>query len=218
MRGWLSSLVAAVLAGGLWWGEASAAGADAAGGVAGGVAGGAAGPEEYRRAEVVSEARWPADDPATGAEYRSVLARYDEAVAAGDASHPGFGEAREAWERLAEAGSPGAVYHLGILHLYGIGGAAFDQVRAVKLIQDAARNGFPPAQTFMGLLAEDGDGTMVLVDDRLALDWYTHGARGGHCAAVRRVVRAYEKGELGVAADASEAAGWRTRLDGCRRR
>ena len=178
----------------------------------------AAGPDEYRRAEVVSDARWPADDPATGAEYRSALALYDEAVAADDAKHPGYGRARAAWKRLAAADSPGAVYHLGILHLYGLGGATFDQVRALGLIQDAARNGFPPAQTFMGLLAEDGDGSMVLADDGLALDWYLHGARGGHCAAVRRIVRAYERGELGVAPDTSEAATWRTRLDGCRKR
>ena len=200
-------LAAGAAAGLVWSGGAAADGAKADDGL-----------EEYRRAEVVSEARWPADDPATGAEYRSALAAFDEAVASSDPDHPGYGRAREAWERLAAAGSAGAVYHVGILHLYGAGGAAFDQVRALRLIQDAARNGFPPAQTYLGLLAERGDGSMVLADERLALDWYTHGARGGHCAAVRRVVRAHEHGELGAAADASKAAGWRARLKGCRKR
>ena len=211
MAGRLAAGAAAVVVG---WGGALAAGAvDTAS-----PAGAAAGLEEYRRAEVVAEARWPADDPATGAQYRSALALFDEAVASKDADHPGFGRARELWQRLAEAGSPGARYHLGMLHLYGVGGAAFDQVRAVVLIGDSARNGFPPAQTFMGLLAEDGDGTMVLVDPGLALDWYVHGARGGHCAAVRRVARAYAEGGLGLAADPAQAAGWRARLDGCRKR
>lgn len=200
-------LAAAGTAAGLVWSGGAAA-----------QAGGADDLERYRRAEVAAEARWPADDPDTGAEYRSALAAFDEATASGDPDHPGFGRAREAWTRLAAGGSAGAAYHLGVLHLYGMGGAAFDQVRAVRLIQEAARNGFPPAQTFLGLLAERGDGTMVLADERLALDWYTHGARGGHCAAVRRLVDAYERGELGAAAAASEAAGWRARLDGCRRR
>ena len=201
-------LLAAGAAAGLVWGSGAAAQAGEADGDLG----------RYRRAEVAAEAHWPADDPDTGAEYRSALAAFDEAAASGDPGHPGFGRARAAWTRLAAGGSAGAVYHLGILHLYGTGGAAFDQVRALRLIQEAARNGFPPAQTFLGLLAERGDGSMVLADEHLALDWYTHGARGGHCAAVRRLVDAYEHGELGAAAAASEAAGWRARLDGCRRR
>ena len=200
----------------LWVAAAAAGLAWSGGGAAGGDE--TTGPDEYRRAEVVAEARWPADDPETGAKYRSALDTFDEATASSDPNHPGFGRAREVWQRLAAAGSAGAGYHLGILHLYGMGGAAFDQVRALRLIQDAARNGYPPAQTFLGLLAEQGDGSMVLADERLALDWYTHGAHGGHCAAIRRVAKAYERGELSAAADASEAAGWRARLNGCRKR
>ena len=105
-----------------------------------------------------------------------------------------------------------------MLHMFGLGGADFDQVAGLQLIETAAEHRYAPAQTFMGLLAERGDGTMVTVDEGLAFEWYTHGARGGHCAAVRRLVRAFEEGELGVAPDAGKADEWRSRLDGCRKR
>lgn len=174
--------------------------------------------EEYRRAAVVSEPRWNPADPRRREEHEAALARYREAVAARAEAHPGYADAFRTWQALEAGGETLAGYHLGILHLYGLGGAAFDQVRALALIRRAAEHGYPPAQTFMGLLAETGDGTMVLADERLALEWYTHGAGGGHCAGVRRLVRVYEEGGLGAAADAAEAARWRARLGECRKR
>ena len=179
---------------------------------------GSSGLEEYRRAMVVSEEEMSPVVPEVRQAHLAALAVYDEAVASGDAKHPGYAVAREAWEPLAKRGDPAATYHLAMLHMFGIGGAAFDQLVALHLIEDAAENRYPQAQTFMGLLAEQGDGTMVASDESLALEWYTHGARGGHCAAVRRLVRAFQEGELGVAADAGKADDWRARLDGCRKR
>lgn len=174
--------------------------------------------EEYRRAHVLPEAEIAPVAPEVREAHLAALAVYDEAVASKDPKHPGFKQAREAWEPLAAGGDPASTYHLGMLHLFGLGEAAFDQLNAVLKIQMAAEHRYPPAQTFMGLLAEQGDGSVVAADAKLALDWYTRGALGGHCAAVRRLVQAYEQAELGVAADAGKADEWRARLDGCRKR
>ena len=174
--------------------------------------------EEYRRAHVLPEVEIAPVAPKVHEAHLAALAVYDEAVASKDPKHPGYKRAREAWEPLAAAGDPASTYHLGMLHLFGLGEAGFDQLDAVLKIGMAAKHRYPPAQTFMGLLAERGDGSVVAADEKLALDWYTHGALGGHCAAVRRLVRAYEQAELGVAADAGKADEWRARLDGCRKR
>ena len=174
--------------------------------------------EEYRRANVLSEAQVPPVAPEVREAHLAALADYDEAVASKDSKHPGFTQAREAWEPLATGGDPASTYHLGMLHMFGLGGANFDQLVAVRMIETAAEGRFPPAQTFMGLLAERGEGMMVAADEGLALEWYTHGARGGHCAAIRRLVRVFEAGDLGVTADAGKADEWRSRLDGCRKR
>ena len=178
----------------------------------------AAGLDEYRRANVRSEDAVAPVSAEVREAHRAALAAYDEAVATQDPKHPGFSRAREAWEPLAAGGDPASIYHLGMLHMFGLGGADFDQLVAVRLIERAAENRYPPAQTFMALLAERGEGIMVAADETLALEWYTHGARGGHCAAVRRLVQAYENGELGVAVDAGKADEWRSRLAGCRKR
>ena len=174
--------------------------------------------EEYRRAHVLPETEIAPVAPDVREAHLAALAVYDEAVASNDPKHPGYKKAREAWEPLAAGGDPAATYHLGMLRLFGLGGAAFDQLQAAVMIQMAAEHRYPPAQTFLGLLAERGDGSVVAADDKLALDWYTNGALGGHCAAVRRLVQAYEQAELGVAADAGKADEWRARLDGCRKR
>lgn len=190
----------------LWWGAA------------GGGDGQSTVLEEYRRANVLPEAEVAPVAPEVREAHHAALALYDEAVASGDPRHVGFKQAREAWEPLADAGDPASTYHLGVLHLFGLGGAAFDQLKAARMIETAAEHRYPPAQTFMGLLAERGDGVIVAADEKLALEWYTHGALGGHCAAIRRLVQASENGELGAAADAGRAADWRARLDGCRMR
>ena len=187
-------------------------------GVAGAGDGGSTALEEYRRANVLPAEEIAPVAPEVREAHLGALAAFDEAVASKDPKHPGYRKAREAWEPLAAGGDPASTYHLGMLRLFGLGGAAFDQRGAVLAIEEAAVHRYPAAQTFMGLLAEQGDGTMVAADDALALEWYTHGALGGHCAAVRRLVRAYEQAELGVAADAGRADEWRARLDGCRKR
>ena len=177
-----------------------------------------AGLEQYRRANVLPAEEIAPVAPEVREAHLAALAVFDEAVTSKDPKHPGYKKAREAWQPLAAAGDPASTYHSGMLHLFGLGGASFDQLEAVLMIEKAAEHRYPAAQTFMGLLAERGDGLMVAVDQELALEWYTHGALGGHCAAVRRLVRAYEQAELGVVADAGKADEWRARLGGCRKR
>ena len=190
----------------LWSGSAQAAGDDEAD------------LERYRQANVLP-AEEVAPVPAEVLEaHLAALANYDEAVASNDPKHRGFELAREAWEPLSDRGDPASSFHLAMLHMFGLGGADFDQLVALRLIESAAEHRHAPAQTFIGLLAEMGNGTMVVADDGLALEWYAHGARGGHCAAVRRLVRAFENGELGAEADPAKAGEWRARLDGCHKR
>ena len=174
--------------------------------------------EEYRRANVLSAEEVGPVSAEVREAHLAALAVYDEAVASKDPKHPGFKRAREAWEPLAAGGDAASIYHLGMLHLFGLGEAVFDQLDAVRMIETAAAHRYPPAQTFMGLLAERGNGIIVPADENVALEWYTHGAHGGHCASVRRMVRAFEQAELGVTADAGKADEWRARLDGCRKR
>ena len=174
--------------------------------------------EQYRRANVLPAEEIAPVAPEVREAHLAALAVFDEAVASKDPKHPGYKKARETWEPLAAAGDPASTYHFGMLRMFGLGEASFDQLEAILMIEKAAEHRYPAAQTFMGLLAERGDGLVVAADQELALEWYTHGALGGHCAAVRRLVRAYEQAELGVAADAGKADEWRARLDGCRKR
>lgn len=59
---------------------------------------------------------------------------------------------------------------------------------------------------------------MVKTGDELALSWWQKGAEGNHCIAVRRLVSVYTNGELGVEADAKQAAEWEARQATCQKR
>jgi hypothetical protein len=67
----------------------------------------------------------------------------------------------------------------------------------------------------MGLEVERSDGTRVRTGDELALMWWLKGAEGNHCAAVRRMVKVYQEGELGMSVDTAEAAEWQARTETC---
>ncbi|MCP5150330.1 MAG: sel1 repeat family protein [Ectothiorhodospiraceae bacterium] len=154
--------------------------------------------------------------PFAGAQtYDEALAVFDEARQSGEQTHPGYAKALAAFQPLADGGDARAQYHVGVMHLYGLGGAEFDQWIGMQWIKRAAEGGYHTAQSFMGLMVEKGDGTMTLLGDDHALEWYRKGAEGGHCVAVRRLVRAYEQGELGLAKDPAQADTWRTRLESC---
>ena len=150
--------------------------------------------------------------------FAQALAAFDEASASTDGKHEGFARAYLIWTELAQAGDTRANYHMGIMNMYGLGGAEFEQHVGVGNVRLAAENGYPIAQSLMGFLVERSDGTMVKTGDEVALDWWRKGAEGNHCTAVRRMVKIYRNGELGVAADPAKATEWETRIATCHKR
>lgn len=151
-------------------------------------------------------------------QFTQALAAFDEASESKNRTHEGFARAYAMWSELAQAGDTRANYHMGIMNMYGIGGAKFEQLLGIGNVRVAAENGYPIAQSLMGFLVERSDGTMVKTGDELALSWWRKGAEGNHCIAIRRLVSVYKNGELGVEADAKQAAEWEARQANCQKR
>ncbi|MFT5447963.1 MAG: TPR repeat protein [Gammaproteobacteria bacterium] len=151
-------------------------------------------------------------------QFAQALAAFDEASDSKTRTHEGFTRAYAMWSELAQAGDTRANYHMGIMNMYGIGGARFEQLLGIGNVRIAAENGYPIAQSLMGFLVERSDGTMVKTGDELALSWWQRGAEGNHCIAVRRMVTVYKNGELGVEADAKQTAEWEARQATCQKR
>ena len=150
--------------------------------------------------------------------FALALAAFEEASAAGDGKHEGFARAYQIWTNLAEAGDTRANYHMGMMNMFGLGGAEFEQHIGIGNIRLSAKGGYPIAQSFMGFLVEQSDGSLVRTGDELALSWWRKGAEGNHCAGVRRLVKAYQNGELGLDADAAIAAEWQARTETCNKK
>ena len=158
-------------------------------------------------------------DPVLGTgSWEKALGAMDQANASQDANHPGYTEAYKVFSALAEKGNPGARYHLGILHLYGLGGARFDQYKAIRLIKKGAQGGYPQAQSLLGLMIEESDGTLVSADPAKALAWYEKAAAAGHCVAIRRLQKAYQNAELGVEKNEEAALSLKAQEADCKKR
>jgi TPR repeat protein len=147
--------------------------------------------------------------------YARAKTAYDEAAASGDQDHPGYDRALVIWQEMAADGDARAMYHIGMMYMFGLGSVGIDQQTAMQHVRAGAEGGYPVAQSFMGWVVETGDGTMAVTGDEIALAWWRKGAEGGHCTAVRRMSRAYRNGELGLARDAAKADAWAAREDGC---
>ena len=147
--------------------------------------------------------------------FEQAKASFAAASGTRDGNHEGYVRAYAIWSELAAEGDTRALYHIGIMNMYGLGGAEFDQLTAIRNVRAAADDGYPMAQSFMGFMVERSDGLMVERGDEAALGWWRKGAEGNHCAAVRRMARAYENGELGLAADPVQAAQWNARQENC---
>lgn len=147
--------------------------------------------------------------------FAQAKAAFAEASASGNGEHEAYDRAHALWRELAAEGDLRARYHIGILHMFGLGKAAFDQQLAIDHVRAAAQGGYAQAQSYMGLITENGDGTVARRGDALALEWWRKGAEGGHCAAVRRMARAYGNGELGLSVDRAKADEWAAREAGC---
>ena len=151
-------------------------------------------------------------------DFEAGLVFYDKAVTSREPFHEGFKQAYVVWEPLADAGHPGAQYHLGLLHYLGAGGVTVDQPVGIGLIKSSAESGYGTAQAFLGLLAEHGDGTAFLHRDDVAIEWYTKAAESGSCAGVKRISHAFANGELGLTKSSEEAERWRGRIATCTKR
>ena len=155
--------------------------------------------------------------PASGS-FEAGLAIYDAANAAGDPFHEGYKQALAIWEPLVAAGHTGALYHVGLLYYLGPGRITVDQARGHALIREAANGGYGTAQGLLGFMSEKGDGLMQNRGPDIALRWYMLGAHNRHCASLRRIIKAYQAGELGLQVDEIAAERWSQRLEGCRKR
>lgn len=147
--------------------------------------------------------------------FDEAFAAFTEANASKDPAHPGYTKAYGIWSKFAESGDPASTYHLGVLHLYGLGGAAFDQIRGFDLIRAAAEGGYGKAQGYLGVIHEKGEGIHTTSGSEDALDWYQRAAKSGHCYSIRRLARAHESGELGLTKNPAEAAELKTSRADC---
>lgn len=147
--------------------------------------------------------------------FAQAQAAFAQGSASGNSEHEAYDRAHALWRALAEEGDVRARYHIGILHMFGLGKAQFDHRLAMENVRAAAHGGYPQAQSYMGLITENGDGSIARRGDDIALEWWRKGAEGGHCAAVRRMARAYGNGELGLSADAAKAEHWAAREAHC---
>ncbi len=150
--------------------------------------------------------------------FEAGLEIYDAANAAGDPFHEGYKQALAIWEPLASAGHPGALYHVGLLYYLGPGRITVNQAKGHALIRKAANGGYGTAQGLLGFMSEKGDGLIQNRGPDIALRWYMLGAHHRHCASLRRIIKAYEIGDLGLKIDSVAAERWSQRLEGCTKR
>jgi TPR repeat protein len=110
-------------------------------------------------------------------------------------------QARAICTREADAGDVDARYRLSFFYL---GLSEWRPDEAVRLIDNAAVDGIPEAQYWLGWQYESGP---LLPDDHaLALRWYQAAAGADHRLALERLARAYGEGELGLQADTRKAS------------
>ncbi len=153
-----------------------------------------------------------------GDSFDVAMKAWDEASASKSGNHPGWVFAENIIRPLAEKDDPAALHHLGILHFVGNGGADFNHHQAAQYIKAAAAQNYPPAHGFIGFQTETGDGVMFLKSDEKALESYRQAADGGHCGSIKRLVRAYTNGELGLTADPQKASALEAKIPNCMRR
>lgn len=105
----------------------------------------------------------------------------------------------------AEQGLPLAQYWLGRMVSRGEG-VARDLEDGAAWMLKAADNGHPIAMLEAARILEMGLG--LVSDTQRALAYYRRAGEAGVTAAAERLARAYAQGELGLAADGTEAARW----------
>ena len=151
--------------------------------------------------------------PAAWAVDEDVYTQLDEALRSGRVKHVGFDRAFKELSPLAEQGDPKAMFHVSILYYLGVGGAPRDANKAKELITDSAEKGYALAQYQLANNYEHG--VYGDKDFTAALDWYTRAAKAGMCGAIKRLINAYDRGELGLPKDQGKMAEWSKKAEAC---
>jgi TPR repeat protein len=118
---------------------------------------------------------------------------------------------RSLCEAESRGGDPDATYQLSFFYL-GLGGH-FDAAAAIPLIRQAAEAGVSEAQYWLAWQSEAGP--ELPHDPAVALAWYEKAAGQRHRLALQRLAVAYERGELGLAPDATRALALRAQIRKC---
>ena len=118
---------------------------------------------------------------------------------------------RSICETEANAGDADATYQLALFHL-GLGGE-WSPAEAIPLIRSAAERDVSEAQYWLAWQSESGP--ELPHDQAVALAWYQRAAAGRHRLALERLATAWERGELGLPADAKQALRLRAQIRKC---
>lgn len=129
---------------------------------------------------------------------------------------PGCGRAQDtglipALERLAEAGSPEAIYHLGMAYQTG-SGVAEDRAKALGAFRKAAALGDPLASYKLGCYYDGQGAGLIEPNAKLALQYKLVAAKAGYALAQQDVGILYAReGDIAAALnwlEKSAAQGW----------
>ena len=134
-----------------------------------------------------------------------VYADFNQALNSGRIKHPGFDQAFQVLVPLAEQGNVEAMYYVSQLYYLGVGGAKRDADKARQLIVDSASKGYAVAQRQLAYNYERG--IYGRIDNAEA--------ESGSCLAIRRLIKAYSNGELGLKSDAEKTGSLEKKLGAC---
>lgn len=119
-----------------------------------------------------------------------------------------YSTAKQIFTILADLNELDAQNKLGVMHLLGRG-ATKDSKIAFKWFELAAKQGYSPAQSNLGLMYSQGNG-VVKQDKGTALKWYTLAAKQGYPQAQLNLALLYYHGK-GVPQDYQVAFDWCTK-------
>ncbi|KPQ21915.1 tetratricopeptide repeat protein [Halomonas sp. HL-93] len=112
------------------------------------------------------------------------------------------------FKRCAEAGHPDALSVYGHM-LFQRSLSPQDKARGARYVLEAAHAGDVKSQYQAAKIYEHGCVQYPRRDD-YAVTWYARAAQSGHSLAAERLAHAYRVGELGLTADADQAAYWQS--------
>lgn len=129
---------------------------------------------------------------------------YAQLLLSDDATIKGEERAVSYFEKAAKAGLADAQYAMAQVHREGAGGKAQDEAELRRWLEQAARQGHPPAQIELGsMLAE----ALEEKSQKEGFSWLMRAAAAGNPAAQNRVAKLYRAG-VGVEPDRIAAASW----------